>query len=233
MVLIVLTQWKFSHSLTIYGQISNNVTYIHKSFTVPPSMRAIIEVSVSYPVRVYYYKSHRRYYPYYPVLGIYTTVDHINIRSQCIHTKYGQLLNFNLHPGITLDRHQSRPLKCLPDNNTIGIHCIGNITIQDFKPRHFSFPFGFHCQDRCASWSLNGLVYRLTIYGQTNRTKCVTLSFESAKDCYPYSQYSMFPNLLGHTHFKDLSFHYQLGYSSTCYQHAVPFCVIYTYPDVT
>ena len=47
-----------------------------------------------------------------PVMGIYTTKDHINIEKQCIHTRYGQLRNRGLYQELTLDQQQSRKLKC-------------------------------------------------------------------------------------------------------------------------
>ena len=108
-LLLVLMQRKWIHSATVSRSVSEDMKFIHEMFPVPSSMRAIIEVDVYYP----YYESVNNWH--FPILGLYTTQHHINIRSQCTHTKYGQLLNFNLHPGITLDKHHSRPLKCLTD----------------------------------------------------------------------------------------------------------------------
>ena len=44
-------QLRLSHSYTTFvsGVISEDVTFIHKTFSVPPSMRAIIQVYVFYP----------------------------------------------------------------------------------------------------------------------------------------------------------------------------------------
>ena len=184
----VLVQLKLiqSQSLkrTVSGEIFENVTFIHKTFPVPPSTRVIIEVDVSYP---------DSFAKTYPILGIYTTKSHLNLKRKCSMLRYGQLGNDNLHPGITLDRHESKPLKCETDNNT-GIHCTGNITVQDFIPRIFSFSFGFNCSYLCGSCSLRGLVYHLGIYGQTNKTQCVALSHRDAAICYDYG---VFPNLFG------------------------------------
>ena len=221
-LLLVLTQRKWMiHSTTVSRSVSEHVNFIHEVFPVPSSMRAIIEVAVYYP----YYESVSS--GDFPVLGLYTTEDHINIRSQCTHTKYGQLGNFNLHPSITLDRHESRPLKCAK-YTTNTIHCTGDITAQDFIPRKFSFSFGFHCKDINVINSLKGLSYKISIHGQTNVTNCVALSLDSVKVCYRYSHYGVFPNLVGGTNLKELSFHYLSGYSSLCYHHEMRFlCYLY------
>ena len=221
-LLLVLTQRKWIHSVTVSRSVSEDVNFIHEMFPVPSSMRAIIQVDVYYPVDAYY-KSQDSWFS--PIMGLYTTQVHITIWRQCTRIQYGQLLNFNLHPSISLDRQASRPLKCLNDNST-SIHCTGDITIQDFKPRHFSFSFGFKCGCRCRSCSLRGLVYDLRIYGQTNETICAYL--DSTHLCHPFKRHGVFPNLLGYTKFKDYSFTYQKGYSSTCYQHDFLFlCHLY------
>ena len=220
-LLLVCTQCKWIHSVTISGSVSEQVNFIHKTFPVQPSTRAIIEVDVYYPVDEYYENKHSSYFP---ILGIYTTQDHVNIRSHCTDINYGQLLNFDLHPSITLDRYASRPLKCVNDNTT-SIHCTGNITVQDFKPRNFSFSFGFKCGYRCGSCSLRGLIYKLRIHGQTNATKCVNLY--STKGCY-YFRYSVLPHLFGDENVKGLPFQYQVRFGSTCYQYAIRFlCYLY------
>ena len=185
----VLVQLKLTQSQspkrTVSGEIFENVTFIHKTFQVPPSTRAIIEVDVSYP---------DSFAKTYPILGIYTTQDHLNLKRKCSMLRYGQLGNYNLHPGITMNQHESRPLKCETYNTTNTIHCTGNKTVQDFKPRKFSFSFGFNCSYLCGSCSLKGLVYKLRIYGQTNESHCVALSHMDTAICYDYG---VFPNLFG------------------------------------
>ena len=51
----------------------------------------------------------------------------------------------------------------------------------------------------------------------------VAFSLDSAKVCYRYSRYGVFPNLVGDTNLKDISFFYLSGYSSDCYQQAIHF----------
>ena len=126
--LLVFTQLNRIYAMTISGSVSDDVKFIYKKFPVQSSMRAIIEVDVYYPDSN-------------PILGIYTTRDHVNIKQKCVIKRYGQLENKNMHPGITmLGSDLSRTLNCATDNT---LHCTGNITVQDFKPRNFSFSFGF------------------------------------------------------------------------------------------
>ena len=56
----------------------------------------------------------------------------------------------------------------------------------------------------------------------------MALSLDSVKVCYRYSRYGVFPNLVGDTNIKDVSFFYISGYSSLCYQQAISFlCYLY------
>ena len=171
-ILLVFTQWKWIHSVTISGSDSGYIHFIHKTLSVQPSMRAIIEVDVYYPIDGYYKNLNSWYFP---KLSIFTTQGHFG--SKCTGKDYGQLGN-DLRPSIALDRDASRLLVCENDNTTNTYHCTGNIAVQDFIPRHFSFSFGFKC---CLSCSLRGLVYKLRIYGQTNETNCVPLSLDAVK----------------------------------------------------
>ena len=189
--------------MTISGSVSDDVKFIYKKFPVQSSMRAIIEVDVYYPDSN-------------PILGIYTTRDHVNIKQKCVIKRYGQLENKNMHPGITmLGSDLSRTLNCDTDNM---LHCTGNITIQDFKPRNFSFSFGFQCFN-CFSCSLKGLAYNLKIYGQTNETHCMALSRRIVDFCYRYTSYGVFPNLLG-VEIVDMG---TWNASTGCYELAIPF----------
>ena len=135
-VIAALTQWICTHSVSISDVISDDVTFIHKTFPVPPSMRAIIEVDV--------YDNVSFLRPTYPMVGIYTTGNHTNIKKKCTDTWYGQLRNSNLHFRVRKNREDFRKPKCVEE--AMGtIHCNLNITVQDFIPRHFSFSFGFRC----------------------------------------------------------------------------------------
>ena len=61
----------------ISGEISEDITFLHKTFPVPPSIEAIIEVDAYDPNLSLTDQGH------YPILGIYTTQDHVNIKKQC------------------------------------------------------------------------------------------------------------------------------------------------------
>ena len=45
-ILLVLTQRKWTHSIAICGSVSEDVNSIYEKFPLPSSMRAIIEVDV-------------------------------------------------------------------------------------------------------------------------------------------------------------------------------------------
>ena len=216
----IIIQWKCCYSVSlltsISSEISDDVTFIHKTFPVPPSKRAIIEVDVSYPKNA----------SYFPKLGIYTTQDHTNIRNRCQVSEFGQFGNGNLHPGITVQpREWTGPLTCRIDNTTNTIHCSGNITIQDFKPRNLTFSFGFKCK---IVWryivSLRGLLYKMRIH-VTNETECVQLPTNHT--CYRYVQHGMIPNLSGRT---ELSSHQRIRYSYTRYQHSHEYLCCQIFP---
>ena len=221
-ILFLLTafiQWKLTLSVTtmISGVISEDMPFIHKTFPVPPSERAIIEVDLLVKSRSI--RKLRRY----PMIGIYTTQDHINIRKQCVYRPYGQLLNRDLHPKLTMNQNRSAPLTCELVYNNRHLLCQGNITVQDYFPRKFSFSFGFHCRRMS---SLRGLKYDIKIH-VSNETSCLELS--PSLICYPYIQYGARPNLLGNEMLIKFIFSKLLNSGSSCFQHGAEFlCYVFT-----
>ena len=210
---LILTQRK-SHSLSIFGEISKDITFLHKVFPVPPSTRAIIEVDVSYPINSIGN----------PFMGIYTTLDHINIRKQCTYIRYGQLANANLHPRIRLDESDIESTKCLKEGLDT-IRCMGNITVQDFKPRKISFSFGFYCDRITLNRSLKGLAYNISIHQQTNSTKCIVLPSWGRSLCSQFYQHGLLPDLIGADVLtvlrkSDLFKIYINIFEAQCYQHS-------------
>ena len=183
LVVLILLKWTCSLTTSISGEISEDLTFIYKTFPVPPSKRAIIEYDVHYQI----------YGNYFPGLGIYTTENHINIKKQCTYLEYGQLGNKNMHPKIRITRIH----RCIWENSDGKVHCIGNVTVQDFKPRNFSFSFGFSCKEITALSSLKGLVYSFSIHKQTNETNCMWVPYNSVHACQQYYQYTALPNLIG------------------------------------
>ena len=215
--IIILTQIKLSHSIS--GEISDDITFFHKTFPVPPSKRAIIEVDVSYPEG-----SGRKQMHNNPIMGIYTTNNHINIKKKCVHFRWGQLGNTNLHPRIRLDKSDIRPPKCLLESKDT-IHCTGNIKLQDFKPRNFSLSFGFYCGERLSISSLKGLKYNITIREQINETNCIFLPRKVRDSCSKFYVYGSLPNLVGGEDILTILRYWELFrtyvaiFKGQCYQH--------------
>ena len=177
-------------SMSISGKISEDITFLHKPFPVPPSKRAIKEVDVSYPI------SSVRKQGIDLVMGFYTTNDHIDIQKQCVHIRYCQLKNSFLHRQIRLDDSELKPPKCLEQPQGT-IHCRGKIIVQVFIPRNFSFSFGFKCPWINSVTSLKGLVYNLTIHEQTNENDCVDFNRKVRVACSQFYQHGLLPNLIG------------------------------------
>ena len=160
-------------------------------FPVPPSIRAKIEVNVSYPG--IFPSPGTTACGKWPILGIYTTQDHVNIKQRCSNISYGQLGNADLHPHLTTYLDYSKTLNCrLVSNST---NCFGNITVQDFIPRNISFSFGFFCNQ---TGSLRGLVCHLQI-DERNESNCLS----EKSFCDGITQSTVFPNLFGETPIED------------------------------
>ena len=217
LVTIMQGKWAYSITTSVSGEISENVTFIHKTFPGPAAKRAIIEYSVSF-----YFSR----YVEYLILGIYTTQDHVNLKKNCTYKNYGQVRNTAMHPDFG---YRNKNCK-LGVNNTR--HCVGRITVQDFIPRIISFSFGFWCKHIDYPWlyghvSLKRLTFNITIYRQTEGVSCFPLTGDSI--CRNYYKYAGLPNLLGVEHITDSSLSSMMGDSFQCYQHRIElFCHLYT-----
>ena len=187
---VIVLQWNVSYSISISDEISEDITFIHRTFAAPPSLQAMIKVDVSYPESSVLQQNNN------PIMGIYTSNNHVNIKKKCEQFRWGQLKNDILQSRIRLDKSDIRPrfLKCLLEGKDT-IQCTGNITIQDFKPRNFSFSFGFSCDGRISYSSLKGLTYNMSILEQSNETNCAYLPSVVRESCeYPFGS---LPNLIG------------------------------------
>ena len=218
-LLVILTQWKLAQLTTtsVSGTIYEDVSFIHRILWVPPSKRTIIEYNVIYPYG----------HPWESLtLGIYTTPDNVNIKKQCAEIFYGQVRNTAMHQDLGNQN-------CEDLQN--GRHCRASITIQDFTRRNFSFSLGFSCYDvdhpkRASALSLKGLTFNISIRGQTNKTTCSSLNFNSM--CLKYYQEAAFPNLIGE-HKSDVMLNFVLNNfllrnNFQCYKHAIElFCHVY------
>ena len=138
-LLAVFGQPKCSYSTSISGEISEDVTFLHKTFPVPPFRTDLM-------------------------MGIYTTEDHVNIQNQCTQTRYGQLGNKHLHQTLN-SGHPACKLRFdggLHCRDTITIQ---DFMLRTFS---FSFGFECYliCNgSRAGNPSLNGLVYNVSISG--------------------------------------------------------------------
>ena len=79
------------------------------------------------------------------------------------------------------------------------LQCEGKSIIQDYKPRHYRFSFGYNC-DISPKPSLIGLSYNFTISGQSNKTRCFPLPHYPTKtiqECMGFYDHITLPNLIG------------------------------------
>ena len=102
---------------------------------------------------------------------------------------YNQVMHNSMHQEFSTTH------KACPDSYS-NVHCKQSRRLQDYKPRHFSFSFGFYCKDKSFK-SLKGLTYNVIIYDQTNDTSCTTMPADVPYCSKYYSQVS-FPNLIDH-----------------------------------
>ena len=87
------------------------------------------------------------------------------------------------------------------DKEDLMLRCHGKITLQDFLPRQFAFSFGFGCPAR-RSLSLKGLKFNISIYDETNVTKCSSVPAHISCRNY-YSKMSL-PNMLSDVNLSDV-----------------------------
>ena len=82
--------------------------------------------------------------------------------------------------------------------NSDMLHCEGKTTIQDYKPRHYGFSFGYECHISVKP-SLIGLSYNFTIFGQSNKTKCLPFPhiLNAIQECTKFYDHIFLPNMIG------------------------------------
>ena len=136
-------------------------------------------------------------------MDIYTTKDDRNLRTNCSNSDYRQLGNEDLHSPLRPRSYRYTTCK-LDDVDPKMLHCDGRIMIQDYKPRHYGFSFGYSCKYLNRS-SLRGLSFNFTISGQTNKTTCTHIpglkdEFFECEKIYPYTS---LPNMIGYRNRSD------------------------------
>ena len=160
------------------GTITKDTHFFYWKFQTYPSRSASFHYEVSFPVQTEYVN-----------LFFYTTKDHVNIDKNCSVRDYAQVKYNSMHQEF------HRYHKACPDSRNKVI-CKQSRPIQDYKPRHFAFSFGFYCKDK-SSKSLKGLTYNVRIYDQTNETTCSTMPDDVPYCSKFYSEVSH-PNLIDH-----------------------------------
>ena len=218
-VFMAFTPWIITDSQivprSVSGSISDDVTIVHKAVPVPPSSNMIVGMDISYPEKLF------REWSDYPMIGLNTTEDHGNIKTQCIHSQYGQLGKNDSYLGLLMDESLSGYLRCelCFVQNTKMLHCKGDITVELYRASHIFFSVGYLCDHIPSESSLKGLHYKITISG-TNDTVCLPFIFDS----WSYDddmQLRLLPNLLGQDN--NLTFFTLLESTSLCYPDVAEF----------
>ena len=180
---------------TITGFIDKDTTWFLSNLSVRPAMSASIQYYIRFwncnPIIIFYYDGQ----------------NSTNFHDKYNKEMYGQLFNENL--AILLGGSAHRENHWCDSIEIFWEHwdCYGRIEIQDFEPKSYSFSLG--CNNIWMQEDLNGLYYEVTIYDESNTTKCVDLNMTSqysdmsqqslTDHCEVSYQYAAFPNLFGDT----------------------------------
>ena len=175
------TSW--CDSLSINGTITYDTHFFYRKFPTPPSKLASFEYTVTFPFQMKYVN-----------LFFYSTKTHVNINEQCSVRTYDQVMYKSMHQEFRTNH------RACPDSYS-NVHCKQSRSIQDYKPRHFAFSFGFYCQDKSRK-SLRGLQYNVIIYSQSNTTTCSKMP-KDLTHCSNYYRQVSFPNLIDHKNMED------------------------------
>ena len=189
--------WMMNFSLTIYDTIESDTEFHYRELSAFPSKLATIKYNITYN----YTAALLQCSLCYPRFEIYTTLDDSNFQNNCSSDVYGQLRNENLHTPLKLRSKPYRFTNCALDSkDTDIIHCNGKITIQDYIPRNYGFSFGYRCEQPTKG-SLKGLTHNVSIYEQTNETKCLSMGpiqMETyTRHCADLYHKMTLPNLIG------------------------------------
>ena len=146
-------------------------------------------------------------------VNIYTEKENINQQKQCVELRYGQFLNDKLSKRLS-GRNRCKRIQGVT-------YCEDKVKVQDYIPRNYYISFGYNCG---SNKSLKGLIYRVNIYGQTNKTKCSAI--KSNLICSKFYSAMSWPNIVGSSDFTySVNFfptHYYLFsnlFDELCYQH--------------
>ena len=174
---------------TVFGQIKTDTRFYYQKLSNYSLKFAEIQYSIWFKNKLNKTIS----------LDIYTTEDDLNLETNCSRNIYGQLMNGNIHTPMRPRSEPYRFTTCVLDGiNSDTVHCEGKATIQDYKPRHYGFSFGYQCVISVRP-SLRGLSFNFTISGQTNETTCTEVPDveDGFFNCHQLYTYTSLPNLIG------------------------------------
>ena len=205
--LVFLHQRLLASPLILLGHIDNDLDFYYREFSTFPSIEATIEYNITFN----YTAALLQCSLCYPRLEIYTTKSDANLDRNCSVDVFGQLRNENLHTPLKPRNKKYRFTNCAKDANYTQngvVHCHGKTKILDYIPRNYGFSFGFRCEqfEQKINVTLRGLSYQISIYDQTNETRCysmVPVGEESTTEiCARLYAYMSLPNLVGSPNWK-------------------------------
>ena len=181
-LILLLLHLTHVNLLTISDTILDDTKFYYRKLTIYPSKKVTIEFSLSHVGNG-------------QILDLYTFDDNPYISRNCSYPRFGQLRNEDfiipLGPARTY-----RFLSC--DFEDHILECHGKTTVQDYKPRHFAFSFGFHCEENFNHpQTLKGLTFNITLYEESNNTECSTVKDYALFSCARFYTHNTFPNLVG------------------------------------
>ena len=169
--------------------IISNTTWFLSNLSVRPAMSASLE----YHVRYSYDESSDR-----PIITFYYNGQNSpNLQDKCNSEMHGQLYNKDL--AVPLYHRYREKFWCNYKDGGI-MDCYGRIKIQDFEPKSYFFSLGFECND--TRGNLNGLKYKVTIFDESNKIRCVDLNLTQGQRidrCERSYQFAAIPNQIGGT----------------------------------
>ena len=177
------------------------------------SVRSAMTASIQYHIRF----EIEEFVDPRPILTFYYNGQYSpNFSDKYNNEMYGQLFNEKL--AIRLGRSGHSENHCRNSAGLFWEHwdCYGRIDIQDFEPKSYSFSIGceesdeecdYDWNDDWKGW--NNLYYEVTIYDESNTTRCVDLNMTSkysdisqqslTDHCEVSYQYAAIPNQFGDT----------------------------------
>ena len=195
-ILVLMTVQNDGTKVTISGQINTDTVFYYRQLSDVSSKVATVTYSIKF-----------KKVDTEIILDIYTTEDDQNLKTNCSNDGFGQLRNENLLTPMTPRLPTYRFTTCTLDHVDSDIlHCEGETTIQDYKPRRYAFSIGYDCMD-LVRHSLEGLSYNFTISQQTNRTECSKIENHMNNDfflCHELYTHTSLPNMMGDPDFEHL-----------------------------